>query len=323
MKKRSSAYLLLLISGIIIILLYGIRRSPFGKDNTSFAVKDGTEITRIDLIQGEKRVMLRKEGDAWKMNKALEVRKSAVQFITRTLREMKIKSPVSAERFIDDIVAKKIEPVRVNVYEKRKVVKSFFVYKTGSNIYGNIMKMRPSSSPFIVYLPGYEDNIGSHFVVDELFWQPFTVFRLLPSQIESIEFQNYNDQKESFTILNNSDTFTIKESDHMTAGYDSSRIKRYVSYFVSVAFESWASDLGEDMKKEIEASSPIYRIAVKKSDGEIIRLTVWERWEMENGKKVKDTDRVWAETDNKKGLFIMRYFDLDPVLKKKSYFFGG
>jgi hypothetical protein len=36
----------------------------------------------------------------------------------------------------------------------------------------------------------------------------------------------------------------------------------------------------------------------------------------------KDSDRLWAKTDEKDDLFIMRYFDIDPLLKKKSYFFA-
>ena len=323
MMKKGVVYTLIIISGIIVILLYGIRRSPFGRDNTSFAVKEGTDITGIDLIQGEKKVILRKEDNEWRLNSTLEVRKSAVQFITRTLREMRIKSPVSAEMFRSEIADKKIEPVRVNVYERRRVVRSFYVYKTGANIYGNIMKIRPSSGPFIVYLPGYEDNIGSHFVVNELFWQTFDVFRLLPSQIESVELRNFIDRESSFTVRNSGEIFSVYDSNGPVTGCDPAKVKRYISYFVNVSFESWAFDLDEEQKREILASEPLYNVVVIKADGGTIKLTVWEKWKYENGEKVKDSDRVWGETNDGKGVFVMRYFDLDPVIKKKSYFFGG
>jgi hypothetical protein len=36
---------------------------------------------------------------------------------------------------------------------------------------------------------------------------------------------------------------------------------------------------------------------------------------------VKDTDRVWGKLDDGKGIFVMRYFDLDPILKKRDWFF--
>lgn len=323
MKKRFFAYALLIVFGLIFLLQLGITRSPFRKNNTSFSVKPGTEITGIDLIQGEQKVILRKDGDKWKLNKTYEARNSAVEFIILTLKEMRVKSTVSSEKFGQEIVDRKIEPVRVNVYQKRRLIRSFYVYKTGSNIYGNIMKMRPSANPYIVYMPGYEDNIGSHFLVSELFWQPFTVFRLLPSQIESVELRNFVEPEASFTVRNARNGFFVYDSTGIAAGCDTARVKRYFSYFVSVAFEAWAFDLNEEQKREIVTSEPLYRVIVKKADGGTITLTVREKWKNENGKKVIDTDRVWGETDDGRGLFVMRYFDLDPVLKKKSYFFGG
>ncbi len=45
------------------------------------------------------------------------------------------------------------------------------------------MKIKERSKPFIVYLPGYETNIGSLFTVNELYWKPFTIFKPLPSEI--------------------------------------------------------------------------------------------------------------------------------------------
>ena len=37
--------------------------------------------------------------------------------------------------------------------------------------------------------------------------------------------------------------------------------------------------------------------------------------------KSNDSDRLWGKTDNSDELFIMRYFDVDPILKRRSYFF--
>jgi hypothetical protein len=34
-----------------------------------------------------------------------------------------------------------------------------------------------------------------------------------------------------------------------------------------------------------------------------------------------DSDRLWAMTGTGNELFVMRYIDIDPVLKKRSYFF--
>jgi hypothetical protein len=94
-----------------------------------------------------------------------------------------------------------------------------------------------------------------------------------------------------------------------------------LTYFTSVPFETWAFDLTGDERKNFESQHPAFRITLKKAQGEKVVLTIWEKWNSENGKEKKDTDRVWAKTDSNDNIFIMRYFDIDPVLKKKSYFF--
>jgi len=296
-------------------------RSPFGKRNTSFAVKEGTVITRIDLYQGEKKISLQKKGEKWLLNQTDETRKSAVLFLIRTLNELKIKSPVSSEIFQSEIIDRQIIPVKVNVFAKRRLVRSFYVYKTTSNIYGNIMKLRVSSKPFIVAIPGFEDNIGSHFSTNDLFWQPYTVFNSLPSRISSVELINLRYPDDSFTIKNINGTYSVYGNNGIVKDRDSLKVRRYISYFTSVPFETWAFDLTEDEKKEINSSSPLYKIIVTTPEGSDITLTIWEKWKTENGLKVTDSDRIWAICSDKgNDIFVMRYFDIDPILKKKSNF---
>jgi hypothetical protein len=314
MKRSAAWYILAFTAGVILIFFLVRNRNPFGKNNTSFAVEPGREITRIELVNRESKVVLEKRGEKWSVNRDNEARKSAIVFILKTITEIKIKSPVSADIFKSEVIDKQLDPVRVSVYAKRKLIKSFYVYKTPSNVYGNIMKLRVSSKPFIVYMPGYEDNIGSHFVVNDLFWRPFTVFKLLPSEIGSVELRNFADSSSSFKIENNKGVFILKGDGNTSQ--DSARIKRYISYFVNIPFESWAFDLSADEKSKIEASPPLYTITIKTTIGGDMKLTIWERQ-----MALKDTDRVWGKLDNGNGIFVMRYFDLDPILKKRDWFF--
>jgi hypothetical protein len=308
------------IGALLFFLLKG--RTPFGGNNSSFAVDPETKITHIDFFQGDKKLSLEKTGENWFVNKNDEARKSAVLFILQTLGEIKIKSPVSSEIFENEIIKKQIDPVKVNIYARRRLIKSFYVYKTGSNIYGNIMKMKASSKPFIVSIPGYEDNIGNNFIVNELYWKPYMVFNLLPSQIASIKLENIQDSLSSFIVSYINRKFSLSDLKKDISGWDSSKVKRYLTYYTAIPFETWAFDFPENEKKSIGLTLPLYRITVKQSDGKEIVLTIWEKWKTENGTRKPDTDRVWAKTNLNDGIFIMRYFDIDPILKKKSYFFA-
>jgi hypothetical protein len=151
-KKLVRNISFLIVFGLILLILFR-NSAPFGKNNSSFGSEPKVEITRIEFSGNGKKLTLQKNGDSWSINGIHEARKSGINFIIRVLKEIKIKSPVSPVLFGSEITEKNILPVRVRVYEKRRLLKTFYVYKTQSNVYGNIMKIRDSSKPFIVYVP--------------------------------------------------------------------------------------------------------------------------------------------------------------------------
>jgi hypothetical protein len=306
---------------LILILMLIKNQSPFGKSNTSFSTGPQNDITRIEFSEGKQTLSLIKEGDNWLINGKKTARKSGVLFVIRVLREIKIKSPVSPELFKTEITAKGIVPVNVKVYEKRRLIMSFLVYKTRSNNYGNIMKMREGAKPFIVYVPGYDADIGSAFSLNEFFWQPYSVFNLLPSEILSVDFENLSDTANSFSIVNKNHHYYLSDRNRNLSGWDSTIVSRYLSYFTWIPFESWAFEFDGGQQKIIESRQPLYRISVTSAVGEKIVLILWERMTGEEGSITKDTDRLLGKTQQQEGLFIIRYFDIDPLLKKRSYFF--
>jgi hypothetical protein len=308
---------------IVLVLLLMKDRSPFGGKNSSFAIKPDQEITGIEFTEGSGTLRLEQKGDEWFVNDRFETRKTSILFILRILKEIRIKSPVAPELFKTEVADKNVVPVRVKVFERRKTIRSFLVYKTGSNIYGNIMKMKSGSKPFIVYVPGSDIEIGSAFNTNELFWQPYTVFSLLPSEIAGVILENMTDTSSSFSIFNSGGKISLSDPSGGLSGWDTSRAERYLSYFTHVPFETWATDLNADERMKIINSGPLYRITLTKTDGAETVLLLWERQTGENGTIRTDTDRLWAKTNAHDDIFIIRYMDIDPILKKRSYFFPG
>jgi hypothetical protein len=313
--------LFLSIALILVLVLLFRNRLPFGKGNSSFAVEPAKEITRIEFSEKGAKLVLEQKGDKWLINGRSEARKNGVLFMMRVLREVKIKSPVSPELFKSEITDRGIEPVKIRVFKDRKLIRSLLVYKTSSNSYGNIMKIRERSKPFIVYIPGYDGDIGSVFTLDELFWEPYTVFNLLPSEIASVSFENLSDTSSSFTINCRNNVITLLSGSKPVTGWDSALVKRYLSYFAWIPFEKWELGMKEEEKRRIESQAPLYRITVNTSNGRKMVLSLWEKMKEEGGSVTGDSDRLLGKTQSDNEFFVMRYFDIDPLLKKRSYFF--
>jgi hypothetical protein len=309
---------LLILFLIFVIVAKG--RSPFGKRESLFAVNPNSEITRIEFSQEGKKLILEKQAEGWMVNGKHEARKSGVSFILSILNEIKIKSPLSPDLFKREIKEKKVDPVKVKVFEKSRLIRTFLVYKTETNKYGNVMQRSGGSKPFIVYVPGFEGDIGSAFTLNELFWQPYTVFNLLPSELMAVTLENLTDPSASFTINIKRNTYTLADTRNLLTGWDTAQVRRYISYFIQIPFERWALELSHTESNKIISGEPLYRLTVKRTDGGETVLTLWERMIDETGKK--DSDRLWAKTGDKDELFVIRYFDIDPLLKKRSYFFA-
>ena len=321
MKKRGfrSGFIIIVV---LIVSLYLLRdRSPFGKSNSSFTVKEGTEITGIDLLKEDKKVSLRKHDNDWTLIDGREVRKQAVLMLERIVGSLEIKSPVTPESFDNDVVKKGIIPVRVNLRNGRRTVKSFWVYITDSNIYGNVMKVRVNSKPYIVYMPGFEGDIGKYFNPDPRFWQPFLIFSYLPSEIKSLDFRNMSDPSSSFRIENDNELISLSDNSGVLTGWDTTKVKRYLSYFTAVQFERWATELDPGKSDSIAGSRPIYIIGLQENNGSGRILSVWQKNESADDTGKIDTDRAWGKINNSGPMFLIRYFDLDPLIKRKSYFF--
>jgi hypothetical protein len=321
MRKTINRTILLLAAIAIILLVLTKERSPFGRYNSSFAINADEEITRIELSQGEKRLTLVKEDDEWLVDGTSKTRERTSVLMEKVLRELSIKSPLSEDLFDSIVVSGNIDPVWVRVYEKRKMLSSFYVYKTHTNQYGNIMKVKEASKPFIVYIPAYEGDIGSLFSLNVLYWQPYLVFNLLPSEISSVDFINYSDTTSSFSIINSDGRLHLTSGNTRLQGWDSSLVRRYLSYFTRIPFEEWAPDMTDKERDELESGTPLYRITVGTDNEKEIILTLWEMMRRENGDLVADSDRLYGKTADRDQFFILRYFDIDPVIKRTSYFF--
>ena len=316
---RNISFAAILI-GLLAVIIISSDRSPFGKNESLFSVNAGDEIRRIEFSGEGSKLVLQKRDNSWMVNGTHEARKSGISFIIRVLTEISIQSPLSEEVFSKVRTENGKGPVKVKVYSDKRLLRSFYVYKTAANRYGNVMQRTLRSKPFIVSIPGFDGEIGSAFTLNELFWEPYTVFNLLPSEIASVTLENVSEPSESFMITNKHGFYNLSASGKQLAGWDTSQVKRYLSYFTWIPFEKWAFELTPEETAKIVMQDPVYRISVMKSDGSPATLVMWERADDGTGKK--DTDRLWAKYGNNSILYIVRYFDIDPLLKKRSYFFA-
>ena len=213
--------------------------------------------------------------------------------------------------------------IRVEIKEEPIGLKSFLVYPVSTNTYGNYLKKREGGTAYIVNIPGYSGDVGSLFVTSRKYWLPDIIYTYKPSDLREVKMIIPGEGDLSFKIVQDSLTsiglFSYPE-DTPVELFDTTKVLRYLSYFNHLRFEQFVINLDSAKMKEIMSSMPLHELAILDKSGGILNLKTWPITIKTEGKEEIDLNRIYGRINNGPDLVIIRYVDIDPVLKVKSYF---
>jgi hypothetical protein len=168
-------------------------------------------------------------------------------------------------------------------------------------------------------MPGSEDNIGRLFTAEENFWTPYELFRFIPGKISEISVQYPADTASSFVVKFTEKGPVLNAPGPIPLPGDSSKMLRFGSYFTSIRFESWVGEKRDSLRKAVMAEGPLAEISVTDKSGSVSSLTLFRKTVTVNGERITDSDRLFGILDGREDVFVIRYFDIDPVLKKRKW----
>ncbi len=319
-KRIGIGIIIIIIIAAIAILLIG-RQAPFDAKNSVFYVENTDRIYRI-LISDDhnNEVELMRRPDGWVIDGDIVVRSSAIDIILKTIRDIRIKSPISDEAFTQFADSEKTKHLEVMIYGKRRLLQSFHIYRNREDDAPGIMKRREAARPFVMHIPGEDADPAKRFIADSKFWMPNTVFAAGPGQISRIRVVYTDKPDSSFSIEREGGKINFSSAGYAGETVDTMVIGRYLSYFNYVPFESYDHGLSPQDTDSVSSDPVRYSIEVVTGVADTTRLLTWTRKIMKGGSLVRDTDRLWGSINDGGDLFVIRYYDLDPLIKYPSYF---
>ncbi|MFO7754925.1 MAG: hypothetical protein R6V34_02970 [Bacteroidales bacterium] len=318
-KKRIITIIIILIAALALVLIS--RKVPFGAENSVFHVENTERIYRI-VISGDhnNETELIRRSDGWFLDEDIEARKAAVDLILKTIRDIRIKSPVSEQTFSHLVDSEDAERLEVRIYGKNRLIQSFHVYKNTAGTSPGIMKRREAARPFIAYIPGDDSDPAMRFIADREFWMPNTVFAFGPDQISRVRVVYTDKPDSSFSIERKGRQIDFSSAGYAGTAVDTMAAGRYLSYFNYIPFENYAYGMSREDKDSISSEPVLFSIEVLAGRTDTTELLTWTRHIMKGDSLVPDTDRLWGSINKGDDLFVIRYFDLDPLIKYPSYF---
>lgn len=310
-----------LVALTLIALLLISRRQPFGAGNSMLYVEDSDPVTGIIISDSDGEVELERQGQKWLVNGHKETRKNALRLLLDIIEDMRIKSPVSDERFESLVSDTGTNETRVNIYEGKRQLRSFSIFINDSIDFPGVMKKNRSNKAFTMHLPGYDLDPGSYFVAEEKFWLPYNIFSFHPEELRVLKLSYPGLQDSSFIIRQGKGSVEFFNEHYNEDAIDSLTLNRYLSYFAYVPFSKWLNDeKGEIADSLIQTNSPYFDLEIITTGNDTLKLLAWKKLLKANNGAREDTDRLWGSMNGGRDIFVMRYYDIDPVIKFPSYF---
>ncbi len=303
---------IVLITGAGIIYLTKMG-TPFGKDDSGFAIEKVNKVTKIVLTSEQGKVELTKIPEGWQVNKRFMAREGSVEFLLQVLSRLKIKSPVSDEKFLKETKTITENVVFIEVFEQLRRIKSFSLYKVNSNSYANYARTREGANPYVLYIPGFNKPVGSFFVTKEKFWKPYIIFNYRPGMIKAVKMDYPDSPEKSFRIVKTVETrYKLLQDGREVSVFDTLAIERYISYFRNIRFYRWELEIDNVEIDSVISTTPEFILTVTDSTGEHNTIKTYS--------KTPSHNEVFVKQNDEKELSVARYFDLDPVIKEIKYF---
>jgi len=334
---------LLIGLGIIILLvaavyyfISGNKTNTLKKELTNFAVKDTASITKIFMAdkRGKQVTLERVNSNEWKVNGKYPAKTSSMKILLETMHGISVKSTVPKTAFNNVVKRMAAEAVKVEIYQKGSLSKTYYVGGTTIDFYGTYMMLENSSTPFVMWLQGFEGFLNTRYFTDENLWRSNYFFTQLPYEFTHIKIEYPRNPELSFDLgIAHPQTdkrlvsFSLTSPQSgKTINFDTAMVKAYLLEFKSIAFEIVSDKMNPNTKDSTLTLEPLHLITVEDLKGNKMEFKTFPRKGNdgdldEKGYQLKyDPDRFYVQLNQEPNLFMAQYHVFDKILKPITYF---
>lgn len=292
------------------------------KISNNFIINDFSEVDSVIIKKDAKIISLKKKENTenWYINNKYEVNKKAIKKLKQALTETKINKPVPKE-IIDSVLnAIHSKGKEVNIFNiKKEKIKTLYI-----SDYDNINKAtyaitNKEKTPYIISIPGLEDDLNQRYNSHSLYWINPEIFTYKPHEIKEIQILYSNKNKTSYKIEVEKDApkiFIINENKYMQ-NVNISKVGSYLSYFMNVKFSEF-NTLSKEKIDSLKSTVANFTIVVNDIYGVSKKVELYKIKTSYNPTKY-DFNKLYAIINNE-DIVVVKYFDIDLILKDITYF---
>jgi len=333
--KKNIIYLtlVLILSIIAIVLILNNKKATLKKELRDFAIADTSIVDEIFMVDksNAKVKLTRINKGTWQVNNKVIARKDAIDVLLETLSNMAVRYPVPKSSHNTIVKQMAVQSTKVEVYSKGRLLKTYFVGGPTKDHTGTYMLLNKSSVPMVVFLPGFNGYLSTRFFTREIDWYSTNIFKYDYSKIYSVTCEHPQEPEKSFKIirLGPNNFSIIKLIDNSTIdNYDTIAVKTYLSYFKSVNFDHFMTQIPKKKKDSIIHATPIYIFTVEDINHNKKTIKTFLKDPEKNSKKANfethyskyDLDNMYGYIPGETYLVMVQYFVFDPLIREPKDF---
>lgn len=350
--KKNLIYLVVIIilAAIAIFSWTRQKQGTLDRKQAEFSVEDTAAITKIYMVDKDNREVLLQRSDTnpnqWVVNNRFMARSEGMNMLKSTLRNLRVKAPVSKAGYNNVIRQLAATSVKVEIYQmkprislfdkiklfnREKLTRVFYVGHTTQDNLGNFMLLEGSEIPFIVYLPGLRGFVSPRFSTNENDWRDYSLFRVPLDEFASATVEFFEKPEESFRVDKGNDgrfTVTSLAINQPVAFTDTLRILNYVNGYRDIRFEDILNDLGQAYIDSVKNTHPVYQFTVKNIKNEVMTATTYRikskggDFDIDGNMVPYNPDRMFALINDDKDFVLVQYFVFEKLTVPLSQLVG-
>jgi len=332
MKKNRLYLIIFFILLIVATIMYlGNTKATIKKELRDFSIEDTASISRVFMVNKNNEMvnLERQEGGYWLVNGENIARQESVDLLLKTIRRVEVRAPVSEtarESVIKNLAGRNI---KVEIYVKNKLEKTFYVGGATQDQHGTFMLLEGSTSPFVAHIPGFSGYLTSRFFIDQELWRDPGIFRYFQDEIASITVKNGTIPDQSFKLSrNNNGSLTVEplSGNWTNVEIDTLTAKFYTTLYKNISWEFLANKFDPVRRDSIASTPYLHNITLEDIYGKVQTITTWlkpadGKLDMEGNDLIYDDERMFALLNDQEHFIIVQYHVFNQICVDFDSFF--
>ena len=317
-------FLLLLVAGYLFI---SKRSGSIKSSAKTFSVEDTASISLIEIESPGETVVITRDQSGWMINNEFMANTRMVNGILNLLMRLRATGIVPVSIRGEMFRNLQYQGKRVSIAGKRKTILAFYVYYDSIYTHVTYMMLENDDQVFRVEVPGLKrNNLDILFLEKESDWRNNILVHYLPEEIRSVRMKNNVNPDQSFQLVMQQEgdyiIYSLPDST-IIPDFNQDAVDQYMKYFNSISFERYVHMEQESKNGFTYDSVPERIITILDVEYNTLNIETYPRFKTNSaGIREMDYNLLYAKTQDY-GWALVKYIDLDPVMKDIDYFLVG